>query len=117
MKLLHVSRIGIGQCSDEIDEKNAKCVNLKSNAKQLNAKRMIKSKTDRRSIHNAKEHLNPLKAAWKTEKIVDHIQSIKKKMDELNVQSDKAERESDFDLVAKLKYGDLKEQEQQIKRC
>ena len=36
-------------------------------------------------------------------------------MDEINIQADKAERESDFGLVAKLKYGDLKEQEQLLK--
>ena len=57
-----------------------------------------------------------IKASWKAEKeIVDSIQAIKKKMDEINIQADKAERESDFGLVAKLKYGDLKEQEQLLK--
>ncbi|MBK7304659.1 MAG: hypothetical protein IPI90_15805 [Saprospiraceae bacterium] len=57
-----------------------------------------------------------LKASWQAEKeIVDEIQVIKKKIDEINIAAEKAERESDFGLVAKLKYGDLKEQDLLLK--
>ena len=60
--------------------------------------------------------MDSLKAAWKSEKdIVDEIQTIKKKIDEINIAAEKAERESDFGMVAKLKYGDLKEQEALLK--
>ncbi|HRG69082.1 MAG TPA: AAA family ATPase [Saprospiraceae bacterium] len=110
-------RLELDSVPDEIDEKERKVRQL-----EIEREAVKREKDDKKvkliegQLANAKEHLESLKAAWKTEKeIVDHIQSIKKKMDELNVQSDKAERESDFGLVAKLKYGDLKEQEQQLK--
>ena len=49
---------------------------------------------------------------WKNEKeIVDTIQNIKKEIEELEHQAEVAERESDYEKVAKIRYGDLKEKE------
>ncbi|MEL6844427.1 MAG: AAA family ATPase, partial [Bacteroidota bacterium] len=55
-------------------------------------------------------------AAWKSEKeIVDNIQNIKKTIEELELEADKAERESDFEKVAKIRYGKIKEHEAKLK--
>lgn len=112
-------RLELDSVPDEIDEKERKVRQLEIEREAVKREKDDKKvKLIEAQLANAKEHLESLKAAWKTEKeIVDHIQSIKKKMDELNVQADKAERESDFGLVAKLKYGDLKEHEQQLKEA
>jgi len=112
-------RLELDSVPDEIDEKERKVRQLEIEREAVKREKDDKKvKLIEAQLANAKEHLESLKAAWKTEKeIVDHIQSIKKKMDELNVQADKAERESDFGLVAKLKYGDLKEQEKQLKEA
>ena len=67
-------------------------------------------------IANAKEKLDSVKAAWKSEKdIVDTIQSIKKSIETLEYEAQKAERESDFEKVARIRYGELKEKEAQLK--
>ncbi|GAA5221106.1 ATP-dependent chaperone ClpB [Membranihabitans marinus] len=67
-------------------------------------------------IANSKEKLDTLTAAWKNEKeIVDTIQNIRKKMEEKEVEAARAERDSDFEKVARIRYGDFKELEVQLK--
>ena len=59
-------------------------------------------------IANAKEMRDSVRASWKNEKeIVDQVQELKKKMEELEMEADKAERNSDLEKVAKIRYGDL----------
>jgi ATP-dependent Clp protease ATP-binding subunit ClpB len=63
-------------------------------------------------LANAKQKLDSLTARWKNEKeVVDTIQSIKKQIDDLEVEADKAERDSDFEKVARIRYGELKEKQ------
>jgi ATP-dependent Clp protease ATP-binding subunit ClpB len=63
-------------------------------------------------IANARERRDSVRAAWKNEKgIVDSLQSIKKKIEELEQAADKAERNGDLEAVAKIRYGDLPEQQ------
>ncbi len=67
-------------------------------------------------IANAKEKRDSLRATWKNEKeIVDTIQGIKKTVEELEMQADRAERNSDYEMVAKIRYGQLQEQEAMLK--
>lgn len=63
-------------------------------------------------IANAKEKRDAIRATWKNEKeIVDTIQSIRKTVEELELEADRAERNSDYETVAKIRYGQLQEQE------
>ncbi|MBK9255333.1 MAG: ATP-dependent chaperone ClpB [Saprospiraceae bacterium] len=67
-------------------------------------------------IANSKEKLDSIVASWKSEKeIVDTIQNIKKQIEQLEYEAQKAERESDFEKVARIRYGELKEKEAQLK--
>lgn len=67
-------------------------------------------------IANAKEKLDELKAGWQNEKeIVDTIQGIRKDIENLELQAQRAERESNYELVAKIRYGELKEKEAMLK--
>lgn len=67
-------------------------------------------------IANAKEKRDALRATWSNEKdIVDTIQNIKKKIEDLEHQAEKAERNSDFETVATIRYGQLQEQEAMLK--
>ncbi len=62
-------------------------------------------------IANAKEKRDSLRANWQSEKeIVDTIQTIRKRIEELELQAERAERNSDFEAVAKIRYGALEEQ-------
>ncbi len=67
-------------------------------------------------IANARQNLDSLVAAWKNEKdIVDTVQSIKKEIEELETQAERAERVSDYETVAKIRYGEMKEKEVMLK--
>ena len=67
-------------------------------------------------IANAKEKRDSLRAGWKNEKeIVDTMQEIRKRVEELELQADRAERSSDYETVAKIRYGQLQEQEAMLK--
>ncbi len=59
-------------------------------------------------IANAREKRDALRAAWQSEKeIVDTIQEIRKEIEDLEIQAERAERSSDYETVAKIRYGDL----------
>ncbi|MCB0595229.1 MAG: AAA family ATPase [Lewinellaceae bacterium] len=67
-------------------------------------------------IANAREKRDSIRASWKNEKeVVDTIQGIKKRIEELELEASKAERNSDFELVAKIRYGELQEQQVLLK--
>jgi ATP-dependent Clp protease ATP-binding subunit ClpB len=67
-------------------------------------------------LANLKEKLDSTRAAWQSEKeIVDTIQKIKEEIETLEYEAQKAERESDFEKVAKIRYGDLKLKDSQLK--
>ena len=66
-------------------------------------------------IANLKEKLDSTTAAWKSEKdIVDRIQKTKEEIEQLEYEAQKAERESDYEKVAKIRYGDLKQKETEL---
>lgn len=109
-------RLELDSVPEEIDESQRKL-------RQLEIEReAIKREGDDRklkiineNIANAKERLDSITAAWKSEKeIVDEIQAIKKEIEELEHLADVAERESDFEKVARIRYGDLKEKEKTL---
>lgn len=67
-------------------------------------------------IANAKEKLDSITAAWKSEKdIVDKIQKTKEEIEQLEYEAQKAERESDYEKVARIRYGELKQKEADLK--
>ena len=110
-------RLELDSVPDEIDNEDRK-------VRQLEIEReAIKREKDKKKlavineqIANAKEKRDELRAAWKNEKeIVDTIQNIKKTIEELEQQADRAERESDFEEVARIRYGEIKTQEAMLK--
>ncbi|MCB9302108.1 MAG: ATP-dependent chaperone ClpB [Lewinellaceae bacterium] len=67
-------------------------------------------------IANAKEKRDSISAAWRNEKeVVDTIQGIKKRIEGLELEAQKAERNSDFEAVAKIRYGELQELQAELK--
>ncbi|MGB3712975.1 MAG: ATP-dependent chaperone ClpB [Candidatus Promineifilaceae bacterium] len=66
-------------------------------------------------IAELKEQANALRARWETEKkAIDEIRSTKEAMDETRIQIDQAERRTDLEASARLRYGTLVELEQQL---
>ena len=57
-----------------------------------------------------------MRASWKNEKeVVDQIQEIKKKIEELETEAETAERKSDLEKVAKIRYGDIPKLQKELK--
>ena len=64
-------------------------------------------------IDNLREDLKDINGQWRNEKaIVEEIQDCKRKIEELDIQAQKAERESNFELVTTIRDGKIKKQEQ-----
>jgi len=106
-------RLELDSKPDEVDEQDRKVRQLEIEREAIK-REGNKKKLDKinKQIADAKEKLDGITAAWQNEKeIVDTIQGIKKTIEELEQQAAKAERESDFETVAKIRYGQIKEKE------
>ncbi|MEL6717680.1 MAG: ATP-dependent chaperone ClpB [Bacteroidota bacterium] len=110
-------RLELDSVPDEIDEMQRKVRQLEIEREAIKREKdNRKLKNINEQLANAKEELDSITAAWKGEKeIVDTIQNIKKRIEELELEADKAERESDFETVAKIRYGQMQEQEAMLK--
>ncbi|MCY7420906.1 MAG: ATP-dependent chaperone ClpB [Chitinophagaceae bacterium] len=66
-------------------------------------------------ISNLSVQRDTLKAKWQQEKeMVEKIQSAKGEIEQLKLQAEQAERNGEYGLVAEIRYGKMKEQEQII---
>jgi ATP-dependent Clp protease ATP-binding subunit ClpB len=110
-------RLELDSVPEEIDEWDRKVRQLEIEREAIKREKDEKKlKNINEQIANAKEKRDSLRASWKSEKeIVDTIQNIKKRIEELEMEAEKAERNSDFEEVAKIRYGQLQEQEAMLK--
>jgi len=69
-----------------------------------------------RQIADLQEKRDSLKAKWEGEKeVVEGIQNEKKRLEELKLEADKAERQGDLGKVAEIRYGKVVETEAKLK--
>lgn len=110
-------RLELDSVPEEVDELDRKLRQLEIEREAIKREGDTKKlKVIAGQIANAREKLDGVKAGWQNEKdIVDAIQNVRKKMEELEQEAARAERESDFETVAKIRYGSLKEQEAMLK--
>lgn len=82
----------------------------------------IKKENDEKKLNLLKEELanlqeerNELNAKWLEEKgKADQVQEAKRKIDELKVQAEQAERAGDYETVARIRYESLKQEEEKL---
>lgn len=66
-------------------------------------------------LANLKEERNKIFAKWKSEKdIVENIQAVKKEIEDFKYEAERAEREGDYGKVAEIRYGKIKEAQQEL---
>jgi len=66
-------------------------------------------------LANVKEERNEIFAQWDSEKsVVDNIQKTKKEIEDLKIEAERAERSGDYGKVAELRYGKIKEAEENL---
>jgi ATP-dependent Clp protease ATP-binding subunit ClpB len=88
----------------EIEIEAIKRENDKAKLKSLNAE-----------LANIKEERNEINAKWQSEKsLVDSIQAVKIAIEEAKLEADKAERNGDYGKVAELRYGKIKELQEEL---
>jgi ATP-dependent Clp protease ATP-binding subunit ClpB len=106
-------RLELDSVPQEIDELDRKL-------RQLEVEReVIKREKDERKlavlsgqIANLQEQLTKIRTKWESERqIVDAIQYAKARIESLELQAQRAERDSNFEAVATIRYGKIKEQE------
>jgi ATP-dependent Clp protease ATP-binding subunit ClpB len=106
-------RLELDSLPEEIDECDRK-------VRQLEIEREVikREKNDKllnnieEQIAQAREKRDSLVAGWKSEKeIIDTIQAIRKRLEEMENEAEKAERSSDYERVAKIRYGEMQEQQ------
>ncbi|MFI2743245.1 ATP-dependent chaperone ClpB [Zhouia sp. PK063] len=66
-------------------------------------------------LANLKEERNDIFAKWKSEKeVVDHIQNTKEAIENFKLEAERAERDGDYGKVAEIRYGKIKEAQEQL---
>ena len=66
-------------------------------------------------LANLKEERNEIFAKWKSEKdVVDNIQNIKQQIEDFKFEAEQAERNGDYGKVAELRYGKIKDAQEQL---
>lgn len=110
-------RLEMDSVPEELDE-------VERRVKQLEIEReaIKREKDDKKleslneDISNLKEEQSRLRAKWQSEKsVIDAIQKRKSEIEELKFEAEQAERNNNYERVAELRYGKIKEAENKIK--
>ena len=104
-------RMEINSKPEELDVLDRKVMQLEIEIEAIKREKDEKKlKVLRFDLENLKEERNSIHAKWKSEKeVVDAIQNLKKEIEDLKLEADRAERDGDFGKVAELRYGTIKD--------
>ena len=109
-------RIEINSVPEEIDILERQIMQLEIEREAIKREKM----SDRFSeielqLANLQDQLNELRSQWLSEKaIVEDLQNWKLKLEQLRFESEKAEREGNYEKVAEIRYGRIKEAQDNI---
>jgi len=109
-------RMEINSKPEELDVLDRKIMQLEIEIEAIKREKdETKLKSLRSDLANLKEERNDLNAKWKSEKeVVDNIQNIKQDIENYKLEAERAEREGDYGKVAELRYGKIKEAQEQL---
>ena len=109
-------RLELDSVPDEVDELDRKIRQLEIEREAIKREKdQEKLEKLNEQIANLKEEYHTFQTRWKNEKeILDSIQVSKTMIEDLENQAQKAERESNFELVATLRYGKIKDEEKKL---
>lgn len=109
-------RLEMNSVPEELDELNRKIMQLEIEREAIkrenDTQKLEKLNTD---IANMSEKRNMLNAQWENEKnILAQIQSKKSNIENLKVEADQAERDGNYGRVAEIRYGLIKNNEEEL---
>lgn len=111
-------RMEINSKPEELDVLDRKVMQLEIETEAIKRENdEVKLKSLHSELANLKEERNELNAKWKSEKeVVDNIQNSKIQIEEYKLEAERAEREGDFGRVAELRYGKIKEAQEELSK-
>jgi ATP-dependent Clp protease ATP-binding subunit ClpB len=110
-------RIEIDSSPHELDEANRRVMQLDIElAALVNEPEAVRQPVER-TLAEAREERDTLAARWKKEKeLLERIREITRRMDELRVEAERAEREVNLQRVAEIRYGEIPALEQELEQ-
>ncbi|SCY06673.1 ATP-dependent Clp protease ATP-binding subunit ClpB [Nonlabens sp. Hel1_33_55] len=111
-------RMEINSKPEELDVLDRKIMQIEIEIEAIKREKdEAKMKTLRSDLANLKEERNALNAQWETEKeLVDNIQNAKTDIENYKLEAERAERDGDYGKVAELRYGKIKESQEQLEK-
>jgi ATP-dependent Clp protease ATP-binding subunit ClpB len=109
-------RMEINSKPEELDVLDRKVMQLEIEIEAIKREQdEVKLKTLRSELANIKEERNDINAKWKSQKVVvDNIQNTKQDIENYKLEAERAERENNYAKVAELRYGKIKEAQEQL---
>ncbi len=109
-------RMEINSKPEELDVLDRKVMQLEIEIEAIKREKdENKLKSLRSDLANLKEERNAINAKWKSEKeVVDNIQNTKQDIENFKLEAERAEREGNYGKVAELRYGKIKEAQEQL---
>ncbi len=111
-------RLEMDSVPEELDEieRRVKQLEIEREAikREKDEKKLVRLNED---ISNLKEEQSRLRAKWQSEKaVVDNIQKKKSEIENFKYEAEEAERQGNYERVAELRYGRVKEAEIEIEK-
>ncbi|TXK71166.1 ATP-dependent chaperone ClpB [Mesonia sp. HuA40] len=109
-------RMEINSKPEELDVLDRKIMQLEIEIEAIKREKdEEKLKSLKADLANLKEERSELNAKWQNEKgIVDNIQQAKTDIENFKLEAERAEREGDYGKVAEIRYGKIKQAQEQL---
>ncbi|AMO19280.1 ATP-dependent chaperone ClpB [Flavobacterium columnare] len=109
-------RMEINSKPEELDVLDRKIMQIEIEIEAIKRENdEIKLKSLGLDLANLKEERNEIFTRWKSEKdLVDAIQTVKRTIEELKLEAERAERDGDYGKVAEIRYGKIKEVQEKL---
>jgi ATP-dependent Clp protease ATP-binding subunit ClpB len=105
-------RMEIDSSPLELDEANRRVMQLEIELAAMQGETETVREPLERDLAEAKEERDALAARWAKEKeALEHVKNATRRIDELRMEAERAERESNLQRVAEIRYGEIPELE------
>ena len=109
-------RMEINSKPEELDVLDRKIMQLEIELEAIKRENDQKKMSSlKEELANLKEKRNDINAKWTSEKdVIDKVQTTKENIERYKLDAERAEREGNFGLVAEIRYGKIKEEEEKL---
>ncbi len=111
-------RMEINSKPEELDVLDRKIMQLEIEVEAIKRENDPKKLASlHKELAELKEERNVLNVKWTSEKeIVENIQNIKNNIESFKLEAEQAERDGNYEKVAELRYGKIKDSEEELKK-